>query len=67
MVNTTSADELEREAQEAAVPSESEDGDSLEVDTVIEEFEGIDPPFVDNNGETLAEEALDELAAVEEA
>ena len=77
MVNTTSADELEREAQEAAAPSESEDGAGIEVDAVeeafdgpsatAETFDGIDSPFVDDDGETLADEALDELAAVEEA
>ena len=67
MVNTTSADELEREAQEAAAASEPGDGHGIEGDAVDDGFDGIDPPFVDNDGETLAEEALDELAAVEEA
>ena len=67
MVNTTSADELEREAQEAAAASEPEDGDGIEAGAAEEAFDGIDAPFVDDDGETLADETIDELAAVEEA
>jgi len=67
MVNTTSADELEREAQEAASASQPDGVEGFEADAVVDEFDGIDPPFVDDDGETLAQDTLDELAAVEEA
>ncbi len=58
MVNTTNPEDLEREAR---------GDDGIEVDAVDDDQDGIDPPFVDDDGATLADEALDELAAVEEA
>ena len=63
MVNRTSAEELEREAQEATAEDAPETDDSMEADAVddfdgpsaaAEMFDGIDPPF-DGDGETLAD------------